>query len=273
LTLTPIATGLWAAERPFTWNGIDVGGRAVIARMPSEREGELGGLLVHSPVQWEPELDDSLKRLGGQGVQALVSPNYEHLKYIKQWSDKYPESKKLACPGLKYRMPEISWTHEFGDENNDCPNGFEYIWFDCEVNPFTGKPFFNEVVFFHRQSKAVFMADTFWNYPSTDLPNYFNIEGTGAVHKCPKVGEIKEDLVPSVSFPFGSRMWKVGMDKIYLPFYKQFMVGHKGARREKYNMCVEKLLSWQAELIVPCHGDVVRGKSLCDQVLRTHFLS
>jgi hypothetical protein len=29
-TLTPIATGIWAAERPFYWNSIDVGGKIKI---------------------------------------------------------------------------------------------------------------------------------------------------------------------------------------------------------------------------------------------------
>ena len=51
LTLTPITTGVWAAERPFLWNGIDVGGRMVVCRMGD------GTLLVHSPV----DLDDSLR--------------------------------------------------------------------------------------------------------------------------------------------------------------------------------------------------------------------
>ena len=70
LHLTPIATGLWAAERTFIWNSIDVGGRSVIARMPD------GTLLVHSPVEWTEELGTRIDLLGG-GVGHIVSPNYE----------------------------------------------------------------------------------------------------------------------------------------------------------------------------------------------------
>ena len=70
LHLTPIETGLWAAERPFVWNSIDVGGRSVIARMPD------GTLLVHSPVEWTPELGERIDKLGG-GVGHIISPNYE----------------------------------------------------------------------------------------------------------------------------------------------------------------------------------------------------
>ena len=74
LHLTPIATGLWAAERPFVWNSIDVGGRSVIARMPD------GTLLVHSPIEWTPELGERIDRLGG-GVGHIISPNYEVGKF------------------------------------------------------------------------------------------------------------------------------------------------------------------------------------------------
>jgi hypothetical protein len=36
---------------------------------------------------------DSLEGLGG-GVGHVVSPNYEHLKYAKQWAEVYPAAKK-----------------------------------------------------------------------------------------------------------------------------------------------------------------------------------
>ena len=70
LHLTPITTGIWAAEKPFIWNSIDVGGRSVIARMPD------GTLLVHSPVGWTEDLGKRIDRLGG-GVGHIISPNYE----------------------------------------------------------------------------------------------------------------------------------------------------------------------------------------------------
>jgi len=55
----------------------------VIARMGD------GKLLVHSPVEWNEELSASLDLLGG-GVGHIIAPNYEHLKYTKQWTDAYP---------------------------------------------------------------------------------------------------------------------------------------------------------------------------------------
>lgn len=81
--MTPVATGVWAAERPFIWNKIDVGGRSVITRMKD------GSLAVHSPVQWTPELGRMLAELGE--VRHVISPNYEHLKYAAQWAKQYPK--------------------------------------------------------------------------------------------------------------------------------------------------------------------------------------
>lgn len=67
-----------------------------------------------------------------------------------------------------------------------------------EVNPFTGKPFFNEVLFCHAPSRTLLTTDFFWNYPT---------DGTAA----------------------GTRAWKFGMDSVYAPFYFNLMIKDRGA--------------------------------------------
>ena len=238
-----------------------------------------GKLLVHSPVQWTENLGKCLEALGGD-VGYIVSPNYEHLKYAQEWADMYPLADKIACPGLPQRLPDIPWSVEVGLSDARFSNEFrdtiEYVHFDCEVNPFTRKPFFNEVAWFHVRSKTVFMADVYWNYPRSAHPNHYADEGgTSRIHQCPKMpveSAPASGLLPDVEVPTGTTLWKTGMDKIYLPFYKRFMVGKRGERRRKYEEAVATVLRWQPEVIVPCHGDVVRGKELCSQVLTDHFL-
>eukprot|EP01036_Dinobryon_divergens_P027843 gene27843-36683_t len=239
--LTPITTGVWAAERPFLWNNIDVGGRSVIARMLD------GSLVVHSPVEWTSELGEALSRLGG-------------------------------LPAIK---PEISWAYELGGSTSIpeslSSNGIEYVHFDCEINPFTGRPFFNEVVFYHAKSKSFVMADVFWNYPGGENPNYSDHEDsdneTGTQHICSKAPTplLPGGRLPAVQVPKGTMLWKLGMDKVYWPFYQRFMVGKRNDRREKYNDVVRKILSWDIEVIVPCHGDVIKGQQLCRRILTEHF--
>ena len=104
VTLTPIATDLWAAERPFIWNNIDVGGRSVIARINDEEKS----LLVHSPVEWHEDLGSAILSLGGE-IKYIISPNFEHIKYTKQWSEKYPRAIMIGCPGISEKIPEIDW--------------------------------------------------------------------------------------------------------------------------------------------------------------------
>lgn len=283
VTLTPIKTGVWAAERPFIWQGIDVGGRSVICRMNDAT------LLVHSPVEYTEDLGKCIDTLGGE-VGHIISPNFEHLKYAKQWAEQFPNSIKYACPGLPSRLPDINWNVEL---NHSIPSSFansiDISYFDCETNPFTGKPFFNEVVFYHIKSKSVFMADTFWNYPSSALPNYYGISETGCIDNCPKMPtnaipsysstttSSSSTYLPAINVPLGTKLWKYGMDNIYLPFYKRVMVGGKGrslskSRRLNYEKAVNKILNWDIETIIPCHGDIIRGKDLCNNVLRKHFL-
>ena len=54
-----------------------------------------------------------------------------------------------------------------------------------------------QVVFHHKPSKFMIVTDLYWRYPKS---------GT----------------------PFGTQLWKFGMDQIYAPFYKSFMIGDKG---------------------------------------------
>lgn len=69
-----------------------------------------GNLWVHSPVHLDEKTKNALKKLGN--VKYIVSPNYEHLKYARQWNDEYPEAFMWGCPGLSQRLPDIEWEGE-----------------------------------------------------------------------------------------------------------------------------------------------------------------
>jgi len=188
IPLTPISTGVWAAERPFVWNNIDVGGRSVICRMND------GSLLVHSPVNFTSELGSAIDKLGGS-IGYIVSPNYEHLKYASQWNKAYPDAKMVACPGLPNKVTkytnDINWDIELGHSiPTSLEDSIDTIYFDCEsvlgnyiiiiiiitiiiiiiiIFNTLGQPFFNEVIFYHRKSKTCFMTDVYWNYPAGSI--------------------------------------------------------------------------------------------------------
>ena len=274
ITLTPISNGIWSADRPFIWNNIDVGGRSVIARLSDEKKS----LVVHSPVEWDEELAYSIKNLGGE-IKYIISPSFEHLKYAKQWSMKYPNAIMIGCPGIKDKIPSLNWKELYDDEDNIEFNlkedGIDCVWLNCES--FLNKPFFNEVVFYHISSNTYITADSYWNYPENDLPNYSYGEDSMSldVHECSKVISSKDipSTLPRVQIPLSTKLWKFGMDRIYKPFYGNIMVGNNelSLKRKNYLKAVNTILDWNTEIIAPCHGDVVRGRNLCTRVLTEHY--
>ncbi|BDA49772.1 hypothetical protein COCOBI_14-3920 [Coccomyxa sp. Obi] len=227
--LQQLAPNVWAADRPFIWNRIDVGGRMAVLKLSD------GSIWVHSPVQLDDDLAAALGELGE--VKHIVSPNYEHTKYAKQWIERYPGARSYACPGLKEKEPQVPYTTELGGGGGEPPEWLGEVQTTCltyERNPFNGKPFFNEVVFFFKPEKLLITSDLFWNYPN--------------------------------QAPGGTKLWKFGMDRVYLPFYRRFMISDKG----EYDEATRRIFKeWNFEAILPCHGDFVPSNG--KEVLRKHL--
>ena len=321
--LTPASIpGVYTADRPFYWNAIDVGGRMTVIQLPlsSSTENEL---VIHSPVHLDKALFEVLAHLGQ--VTHIISPNYEHVKYAKQWAEHYPTAKVWGCPGLSRRVLDVQWTGElpFGvrppgfynkgtdqtallDEsrmveqgsNDSSDSGSDVVtgmwdWdvlqpmhVDTEINPFTRQSFFNEVIFYHKPSKTLLTTDIYWNYPQNDgvtngqlsrsiMEEENNNNNNNNGDEDFGVWELAPNIVND-AIPTGSRLWgKVGMDRLFQPFYNNFMI--RQDKRRKFNDIVKFMTScgdgggWDIETIIPCHGDIIRGRSLCRKVLRRHF--
>eukprot|EP00571_Detonula_confervacea_P014179 CAMPEP_0172308770 /NCGR_PEP_ID=MMETSP1058-20130122/9271_1 /TAXON_ID=83371 /ORGANISM="Detonula confervacea, Strain CCMP 353" /LENGTH=347 /DNA_ID=CAMNT_0013021265 /DNA_START=236 /DNA_END=1277 /DNA_ORIENTATION=+ len=293
--LTPASIpGVYTADRPFYWNKIDVSCRMTIIQLQSSSSGGGSELVVHSPVGLDPPLIEALEKLGT--VAHVISPNYEHVKYAYQWAEQYPNAKMWGCPGLMERKPDVRWTGEI--PYGARPPGFaksatadggssdQEMWdweelqplhIDTEANPFTGKPFFNEVVYYHAPSKSLLTTDLYWNYPRGDGVTNGQVTDELAAKGIKVENEDGDfgvwELAPNVGdIPLGSRVWgKVGMDKLFYPFYMNLMV--KSDRRDEFKEIARYITcdGWEVETIIPAHGDIVRGKELCRKVLEQHF--
>lgn len=218
--LTELVPGrVWAAERAFVWNGIDVGGRSVVVKLAS------GSLWVHSPVAPDASLRAALAELGP--VESLVAPNYEHVKHASAWLAAYPQARGYGCPGLREAAPELGLHADVLGSDGSLPASWggelEVLWLDWELNPFTGKPFFNELLFLHRPSGCVCVTDAWWNYP------------------------------PYGTLPWPTRAWKAGMDVVYAPFFARAMVKDKAAARR----IRAAVAAWPFDALLPCHGTVL----------------
>lgn len=216
---------LFACPRPFVWNNIDVGGRMAVVKLAN------GDLWVHSPIDLDDKTREAMNALGR--VAHVVSPNYEHVKYAAQWKRAYPDATLYACPGLIAKRPDIPYDREVTTRAPEAWGGeFEVAWFDGERAPVVDEPFFNEIVFFHKPTKSLMVTDVFWNYP--------------------------DRAIAGVDVPFGTKLWKFGMDKVYAPFYRRVMV----ADESKYATTVRTVTEdWDWDIVVPCHGSIIRGAS------------
>jgi len=279
--LTPVAPeGVYTADRPFYWNKIDVGCRMTVIELPSTDGATKPDLWVHSPVGLDGPLQAKLDEVGT--VKHVVSPNYEHVKYAKQWAEAYPEANMWACPGMMEKEPEVRWTGEIpfgcrpeswskGTPTSYPPNFWDTsliqpLHVDTEAVPVLNIAFFNEVIFYHVPSQTLLTTDFYWNYPAPNgVPNsnYEPSEENGPWPLSPSVEKI----------PFGSKLWKRGMDQLFQPFYMNLMVKDQA----RFDEIVTFLLSegeWsRMTSVVPAHGDIVRGQAYIRKLLTKHFNS
>lgn len=231
---------LYACERAFLWNSIDVGGRMAVVKLKN------GELWVHSPIDLDEETKKEIEKLGP--VKHIVSPNFEHLKYAKTWKRAYPNATLWGCPGLKEKKRgEIPYDKDLGDAKEEWKdewlNEFEMVHWDCES--LFSKPFFNEVSFAHKESKCLMVTDVYWNYP----------DGKG----------IDEKL-----YTFKEKGWKFLMDVIYLPIYKNVLCFGE-EKKKKLRERVEDVERLDFHTIVPCHGTIVKDGDV-KNTLRKHLL-
>ena len=108
-----------------------------------------GALWVHSPVALDAALRAALDALGP--VRFVVTPNAEHMKWAADWIRAYPDATSYACPNLAAARPDVGFDEVLGAVNaGGAPRAwggeFDACYVDAERNPFTGKPFFNEVL-------------------------------------------------------------------------------------------------------------------------------
>ena len=141
--LRQLAEHLWVAERPQTFYGLPVGTRMTVIRLAGER------LLLHSPVGLDVELRRELDALGR--VCFAVAPNRLHHLHAGEVAEAYPGTRLWVAPGLERKRPDLVFEAVLTDEAPQEWRG--------EVGQvfFRGRPYENEVTFFHRASRTLIL--------------------------------------------------------------------------------------------------------------------
>jgi Domain of unknown function (DUF4336) len=160
MMLEKVGDAIWLAEGEIvSFYGFPYPTRSVVVRLGD------GGLWVWSPVRLTADLAAALDRLGP--VAHLVSPNKIHHLYLQDWAARYPEAslwgprstidkrRDLTFAGALTDNPPPAWRAEL-----------DQAWF-------RGSPVIDEVVFYHRASRTVILADLIENFSDAFLHEHW----------------------------------------------------------------------------------------------------
>lgn len=147
--LQSLHESLWVRGVPYRVSGLALGRQLVAVRLAS------GGLWIHSPIPNEPGLKEALAKLGP--VEHAVGPNCWHDECLAEFQQTYPAALFHAAPGLAKAKPEVRFVDELGPVPHPAWSGvLDQILVE-------GMPRLNEVVFFHRASRSLILADLSFN--------------------------------------------------------------------------------------------------------------
>jgi hypothetical protein len=174
---------------------------------------------VWSPVALTDDLVNFMSTF--EAVRHIVSPNKIHHLFLAEWSERWPEARMYAPPGLAQKKPELKFDAELGDEPDPA-------WAaDLDQVIFHGSPAMEEVVFFHRESRTVIVCDLIQRHPETEMTGWkgllMRLDGL--------VGD-------RGSTP---REWRASF-----------------LRRDKARTARAKVLSWKPERLLIAHGECVQ---------------
>jgi hypothetical protein len=208
--LRALATDLWVAERPQRFYGLEVGTRMTVVRLAD------GSLLLHSPVALDAPLCAALDALGR--VRFVVAPNRVHHLHAGRVADRYPDVRLWVAPGLDRKRPDLVFVAVLGD---DAPTEWRG---QVDQVFFRGRPYENEVVFFHRASRTLLLCDLAFNFG------------------------------PHAAWP---TRWLMRLLRSYGRFgpstLDPWLIRDRGAARAS----LERILAWDFDRVVVAHGDVL----------------
>jgi hypothetical protein len=219
--LNQLAPDLWVADQPLSVLGIQLGTRMTVVRLGSS------GLFIHAPIPLTPALQRELDDLGP--VQAVVAPNAMHHLYIGDFMKAYPQAQFFTAEGVARKRPELRFHGVLGDRP-------EFLWgSDLDQLPLRGCPKLNEVAFLHRASRTLIVSDWLFNFSSRPSDSASRPSGGR-----PLLTRLYLRLMGAWGGPRQSRLLRA-------------FITDKHAARES----ADRLLTWDFDRIVVCHGDIV----------------
>jgi len=217
-TLKPVVPGLWIVDGPIVRMAALGASAPFPTRMTVARLADVG-LWCHSPIAPDAALFAAIDALGP--VRHLVSPNKLHYAHIAAWKRRYPDAVAWASPGVRERAASQKIEVDFDADLGDVP---EPAWApELDQLHFRGSRAIEEVVFLHRASATLILADLIENFEAARL-------GT-AMRWIARLGGV---LDPDGKAPLDMR----------LTFRD----------RATARACLQRIMGWQPRRVILAHG-------------------
>ena len=213
-TLKPVDDNIWIVDGPaINFGGMPFPTRMTIIRLNS------GDLVIHSPIHLTEPLRKDIVALGQ--VRHLISPNKIHYWWVGAWSKAWPDAIKWASPGVAARAQKHAIT--FDQDLADTPPP---EWTD-ELDQLIvrGGRFMEEVVFFHKPSATLILADLIENFEPSRIHSW-------VVRLLTRIGGV---AAPNGKMPLDMRLTHWG-------------------RHAQMRKAVRKMLDWHPQRIIIAHG-------------------
>ena len=208
--LRALAPDLWVVDRPQRFFGLSVGTRMTVMRLAD------GSLMLHSPIALDDRVRHELDALGP--VRFVVAPNRVHHLYAGDVAPSYPEARLWIGPGLEVKRPDLRYVAILDDEAPAEWRG------QVDQVFFRGRPYENEIVFFHRASRTLIMCDLAFNFGPT--------------------APLTTRIWMSLMLSYG----KFGPSKL-----DPLLIRDRPAARAS----LKKILAWDFDRVIVAHGDVL----------------
>lgn len=213
-TLKPVDQNIWIVDGPVIhFKKVPFTTRMTVVRLGS------GDLFVHSPTLFTPELKSEIDSLGP--VRHLISPNKIHYWWIGEWGREYPDAIKWASPGVHPSAIMQGW--EF---DKDLVETADSAWKeDVDQLIVHGGRFMDEVVFIHKPSRTLILADLIENFEPVKVHSAF----------MKIMLKVAGNIDPDGKLPIDLRL------------------GYWG-RHDDIRRAVNTMLEWKPERIILAHG-------------------
>lgn len=217
-----LAPNLWLMSYPLKTLGVDLQRNVTIIRLA------FGKLIIHSTAPFSAADVDEIKTLGEPAW--LIDTLLRHDTYAEEGRHAFPEATYLAPPGFSINLP--FQTHALLTPPDEWQE-------DVAVLPIEGAPEFGEIVFLHRPSRTLIVADLVVNFPGehglwTNLLLHFAAAG----HR----------YDPGMTVPFKNAVQD----------------------RSAFAASVNRLLEWDFDRVVVGHGEPIEmgGKEKLREAIR-----